>query len=125
MLRLTHRLECIADAEARRQAPRRVVFKGIDEISDNALRRNQQVDAPEHPVSIVIGGVRQLCLLKGILPQIGDSRDAMRLVFSVPDIEAVALLRQERDLPFVVAEGRKVAIVGDVEKLFTRAWPFT
>ena len=72
--RLAYLLECIAHAEARRQATRRVVLKGLHEPADNALGRHVDVAAAEHPFLIVPAGVALRSKFKGILPKIDDAR---------------------------------------------------
>jgi hypothetical protein len=50
---LAYLLECIAHAEAGWQTAQWKILKGLDECTDEALRGDQEVNAPEHPLLII------------------------------------------------------------------------
>ncbi len=125
VLGLADHLERVADAETRRQAPWRKRFKGLDEFSDDALCGNQEEGTPELPLLAGKTGAGPLRIFKGICSEIDNAREAMRDVVCIPNVFTLLFLSQKRDLPFVVAEGGVVTIVGDVVKFLARAWPFT
>ena len=124
MCRLAHRLERVTDAEAGRQAPWRKLLKGLDELSDDALCGYQQTGTPELPLLPEHTIARLLSIFEGICSEIDHPREAMRNVGCIPNIFTLRFLSQKRDLPFIVAEGGIVAIVGDVVELLARAGAF-
>ena len=115
MLWCANLLERVAHAETRRQAPGRERLEGFNERSNVLLGRDVEIATAERPLLIVPASVGSLGKLEGIGPQIGNARCAMRPILTIPDIKAIALLRQERDLPLVVAEGGIVTIIVSAE----------
>src|SRR5439155_4589195 len=105
--RLVQRL---IDAEARRLLTRRELLEGLEELSDERLRRDKQEHAVSGPLTVEQGSVF-VASLERIAAQVVDFREAQRNERLLPDGHPMGALLQERGLPLRIPQRHQVAVV--------------
>src|SRR5437764_7929507 len=84
--------------------------QGLDEVAHESLRRHPQEHAIAAPAAVthalIVGALERISLE---VEQLGHAERHHRIL---PDVEAVAALLHEGELPLVVAKTRQPAVVG-------------
>ena len=114
-----HRLHHPIQIEAARLLSRRELTEALEPATDVSPRRRDHEHVLEVP-ALVADRVFFFGALERIHSQVGDHRSAQLRERLLPDLEALAFLLEEGDLPVLVPQRGDAAVVGPVNELLAR-----
>src|SRR5690349_6523753 len=107
----------LVDAEARRPGAGRELFKGLEPLGNQRLRRDKGKESIGHPFVVEHTLVAALERIGAQVEKLGEPHFRERLP---PYAEPRVAMLFKHDLPFVHADGQQFAIVAPVEEAWTR-----
>jgi len=114
-----HLVDSVVDREAGGLLAWRKFPEGLHELSDQMLRRDQQIRMVKDPIPVSVRG--DIRVFVRVRPQVVDFRHSQRNQRLGPDLKrALGALFQEDYLLVVVAEAGKIAVIRKVEEALAR-----